>query len=51
MARKRENYEEIEKIAAAKAAKREKKKKAKMNVSGKGVFKLREIIVQKSKSR
>jgi len=49
MARKKENYEEIEKMAAAKAAKREKKKKPPMAVSGKGVFKLRKIIVEKSK--
>lgn len=50
MTRKKENHEEIEKRALAKAANREKKKKAKMNVSGKSVFKLREIIVRKPKS-
>jgi hypothetical protein len=37
------------KQAKTKAEKREKKKKPKMSISGKSVFKIKEIIVQKAK--
>jgi len=51
MKNKQEQLEEIEQRAAAKAKQREKKKRTKMSVSGKSVFRLKEIMARKSKPR
>lgn len=49
MKRTERELELIEEKARKKAKTREKKKKPKMQVSGKGVFKLKELIRRKSK--